>query len=354
MILLGIESSCDETSIAILERTRDRFVVRAHFINSQAATHAKYGGVVPEVAARMHIEVILPALKATLKEARVELADLDAICVTAGPGLITSLLVGVETARTLAYALKKPLVAVNHLAGHLYANWLPDADGNTPDILRAPFPALGLLVSGGHTELVFMRGHGQYKLLGATRDDAAGEAFDKVAKLMGFGYPGGPIVSQLAERGNPNAIKVPRPMIASPDLDFSFAGIKTWVRYYLDRHKLTAQGKRDLAASFEQACVDVLISKTLRAIKAHEPKTLLLAGGVAANKKLRLELGRVVTKRFPKVTYLKPNLAYCTDNAAMITAAGYFQAKKKQFTPWAKLDVDPNWELEKGKTALQL
>ncbi len=347
MILLGIESSCDETSIAILERKRNSFLVRAHFINSQAATHAKYGGVVPEVAARMHAEVILPALQAALDEAKVSLKDLDAVCVTAGPGLITSLLVGAETARTLAYALKKPLVAVNHLAGHLYANWLPDERGDTPSILRAPWPALGLLVSGGHTELVLMRGHGQYKLLGATRDDAAGEAFDKVAKLMGLGYPGGPLVSKLAEQGNPNAINVPRPMITSSDLDFSFAGIKTWVRYYLDRHKLTAQGKRDLAASFEQACVDVLIAKTLRAIKAHEPNTLLLAGGVAANKKLRQELGSAVAKRFPKLRYLKPNLAYCTDNAAMITAAGYFQAKKKHFTPWQKLDVDPNWGLDK-------
>jgi N6-L-threonylcarbamoyladenine synthase len=235
MILLGIETSCDETSLCVLERTRDRFVMLSHFINSQVAAHAKYGGVVPEVAARMHLEVFLPALKATLADANKTLADLDVICVTAGPGLITSLLVGVETARTLAWTLNKPLVAVNHLEGHLYANWLPDTHGLTSEHLTAPFPALGLLVSGGHTELILMRGHGQYKILGATRDDAAGEVFDKVGKILGLGYPGGPFVSKLAERGDPGAIKFPRPMLNSPELDFSFAGLKTSVRYYIEQ-----------------------------------------------------------------------------------------------------------------------
>ncbi|MBU1148956.1 tRNA (adenosine(37)-N6)-threonylcarbamoyltransferase complex transferase subunit TsaD [Patescibacteria group bacterium] len=345
MILLAIETSCDETSIAVLERKREQFILRSHFLASQISTHAKYGGVVPEVAARMHVEVITPGLNAAIKQAKVSLKDIDAVAVTAGPGLITSLLISIEAARTLAWSLKKPLVAVNHLEGHLYANWLPNDKNHQSTIQKNPFPALGLIVSGGHTELVLMTKHGKYKKLGQTRDDAAGEAFDKVAKLMGLGYPGGPILSKLATKGDPESYNWPRPMLNSQNLDFSFAGLKTAVRYYLDTHKVTKKQLPDLAASFEQAVVDVLIHKTLRALKQHKVKTLLLAGGVAANTKLRHELGKAVSKRHPQVNYLQPNLKYCTDNAAMIAAAGYWHAKKKNFTPWQKLDADPNWEL---------
>lgn len=346
MLILGIETSCDETSIAVLERTHDHFVVRSHFLASQVKTHAKYGGVVPEVAARMHLEVILPGLRAALKQARISLPDVDVIAVTAGPGLITSLLVGVETARTLAWSLNKPLVAVNHLEGHLYANWLPEKNRKT-FVPQQPFPALGLLVSGGHTELVLVRNHGQYRLIGQTRDDAAGEVFDKVGKLLGLGYPGGPFVSQLAKRGNPTAIRFPRPMLNSPNLDFSFAGLKTSVRYFLDRHIIQPGNKPDVAASFQAAAVDVLVHKTLRALKRHNVRTLILAGGVSANSELRSGLAAAVAKRHPGVAFLKPNLEYCTDNAAMIAAAGYFHALKKEFTDWKTLDADPDWELGK-------
>lgn len=349
MIILGIESSCDETSVAILERKDGYFIVRSHFVASQVKTHAKFGGVVPEVAARMHLEVMLPGLNAALKEAKVGLKELNAIAVTAGPGLMSSLMVGVEVARTLSWATKTPLVAVNHLAGHLYANWLPDAEGNTPEILKAPFPALGLLVSGGHTELVLMRGHGKFQLLGETRDDAAGEAFDKVAKLMGLGYPGGPVLSKLASTGNPKAYTWPRPMLKSANLEFSFAGLKTAVRYHLEKHRPKKKDLPDIAASFEQAVVDVLVGKTLRALQEHKVKALLLAGGVAANSRLRAELSAAVARRFPAIAFLKPNLPYCTDNAAMIAAAGYFQAKQKRFTRWDTLTADPNWSLVQKK-----
>ncbi len=345
MIILGIETSCDETSVSVLERKTGCFSVRSHWVSSQVRLHAKYGGVVPEVAARRHVEVIIPIIQAALKEAHTKLNDIDVIAVAAGPGLITALLVGVETARAFAWALHKPLVAVNHLEGHLYANWLPDERGHAPPVLNRPFPLLGLIVSGGHTELVLMKKHGQYRILGETLDDAAGEAFDKVAKLMGLGYPGGPALAKLAERGNPNSIHLPRPMLNSPDLNFSFAGLKTAARYYIDKRKLNAQVRRDLAASFEQAAVDVLVHKTLSAMKKYRVKTFCLAGGVAANLKLRRTLQAEINRRHPQIAYLQPNLKYCTDNASMIAVAGYFRAVRKDFTPWAKLDVDPNWRL---------
>lgn len=345
MIILGLETSCDETSVSVLERKAGRFIVRSHWVSSQVKLHAKYGGVVPEVAARRHVEVIIPIIQAALKETHTRLKAINVVAVATGPGLITALLVGVETARALAWSLNKPLVSVNHLEGHLYANWLPNERGQAPRLLNRPFPLLGLIVSGGHTELVLMKNHGQYRILGETLDDAAGEAFDKVAKLMGLGYPGGPALAKLAERGDPYSIPLPRPMLNSPDLNFSFAGLKTAARYYIDKHKLNARLKRDLAASFEQAAVDVLVHKTLRALKIHHVKTFCLAGGVAANLKLRRVLQSEIKRRHPGLACLQPNLKYCTDNASMIAAAGYFRAIRKNFTPWNKLDVDPNWRL---------
>ena len=346
MIILGIETSCDETSVSVLEGKAGRFIVRSHWVSSQVRLHAQYGGVVPEVAARRHVEVII-----ALKEAHIKLNDIDVIAVTAGPGLITALLVGVETARALAWSLHKPLAAVNHLEGHLYANWLPDDQGKTSPALSRPFPVLGLIVSGGHTELVLMKKHGQYRILGETLDDAAGEAFDKVAKLMGLGYPGGPALARLAERGNPNSIHLPRPMLNSSDFNFSFAGLKTAARYHIDKHKLNAQSRRHLAASFEQAEVDVLVHKALRALRAHRIKTFCLAGGVAANLKLRRTLQTEISRRHPRVACLQPNLKYCTDNASMIAVAGYFHALRKDFMPWTKLDVDPNWRLGSAQSS---
>lgn len=322
MRILGIETSCDETAIAIVEGRGERLTVKKHLVASQIKIHAKYGGVVPEVAAREH----LPKIDALLR--RTVAADgrgIDAIAVTAGPGLITSLRVGTDVARTLAWAWGKPLVAVNHLEGHIYANWLSDG--------KMRFPALVLIVSGGHTELVLMKGHGKYRLLGATRDDAAGEAFDKVGKMLGLGYPGGPAVSKMAARGNVRAVKLPRPMIDSGDYDFSFAGLKTAVLYETKKRRVNVA---DMCASFEQAVVDVLVAKTIRAAKQYRAKTVLLAGGVAANRRLRYALS--------SIAHL-PDLTYTTDNAAMIAAAGYFKARRREFIDPMKLEPNPNWQL---------
>jgi len=342
MKILGIESSCDETSLAIIEGQRGRLRVKKHIIASQIKTHAKYGGVVPEVAARAHMETLFPLLEKFVPRSG---KGIDAIAVTAGPGLITSLRVGVETAKTLAWLWDKPLVGVNHLEGHIYSNWL----GSKYQVAGIKFPVLCLLVSGGHSELVLMQDHGKYKVLGRTRDDAAGEAFDKVAKLLGLGYPGGPKLSKIAEVGQRDYVKLPRPMIDRANFDFSFSGLKTAVFYELK--KLTAKQraskktKANFAASFEEAVVDVLVTKTLRAIAKYQPKTVMLAGGVSANKRLRSKMGYQIKKDFPKIKFIKPAMRYTGDNAAMIAVAGYFRTKAKDFVDPVKLKADPNMHL---------
>ncbi len=350
--ILGIETSCDETSLALLSATGGRFVVEKVLTASQVLIHKKYGGVVPEVAAREHAETIFPVLKKMLPlDAARGNPRIDAIAVTAGPGLITSLRVGVDAARTLAWLWKKPLVAVNHVEGHIAANWLPRAKTGRgpipPSSARLPriaFPALALIVSGGHTELLLMRGFGRYELLGATRDDAAGEAFDKTAQLLGLGYPGGPVVAKLAERGNPSAVKLPRPMIASGDFDFSFSGLKTAVRDVIE-----ARGKKpkvaDICASFQAAAIEVLVTKTVAAAKKTQAKTVLLGGGVAANRALRATLAAAVAEALPRVAYREPDLAWTSDNAAMIAAAGHFALRTKRYADPLALGPDANWEL---------
>jgi N6-L-threonylcarbamoyladenine synthase len=275
----------------------------------------------------------------------------DAIAVTCGPGLVTSLLVGTELARTLSYLWEKPLVAVNHLEGHIYANWLPpigELKVKSEKLKAFRFPILCLIVSGGHTELVLMKKHLDYTVIGATRDDAAGECFDKVAKILKLGYPGGPIISKLAHKGNPRAVELPRPMLNSKDFDFSFAGLKTAVLYKVQSNKKLASQKyiKDLAASFEQAAVDVLVAKTVRAANKYKAETVLLGGGVAANQRLREQLVAVIKKQLPAIQCSLPNINYTTDNAAMIATAGYFHVLKKDFTLWQKLEVDPNLELK--------
>ncbi|MBU0613439.1 tRNA (adenosine(37)-N6)-threonylcarbamoyltransferase complex transferase subunit TsaD [Patescibacteria group bacterium] len=340
MIILGIETSCDETAAAIVENKRGVFKVRSNVVSSQIKIHAKTGGVVPEVAAREHIKNILPVVEQALKEGKATQKDIDAIAVTTGPGLITSLIVGVETAKTLAHVWNKPVVSVNHIEAHLYANFASNK--------KVSFPLLALIVSGGHTELILMKKHGHYKLIGKTRDDAAGEAFDKVAKILKLGYPGGPIISKLANKGNARAFDLPRPMLKDKTYDFSFSGLKTAVLYESQSKKHNFNSKKkiaDMSASFEQATVDVLIKKTTRATKEHKIKTVLLAGGVAANKKLRADLKKELQTELPKVELLLPDLDYCTDNAAMIAVAGYFHARKKEFTQISKIQADPNWEL---------
>jgi len=336
MIILGIESSCDDTSVALLDCSdKNSPIILSEKTASQIEIHKKYGGVVPEIAGRMHAEKIVPLIEEVLKDQ----PKPDAIAVTAGPGLITGLIVGVEAAKTLSLAWNIPLIAVNHLQGHVYSVEL------TPD-QKIIYPAIALVVSGGHTEIVQIEKPGAYKPLGATKDDAAGECFDKVAKLLGLPYPGGPQISKLAQTGKTTAINFPRPMIKENNFDFSFSGLKTSALYWLkDNQLLNETDTENFCASFEQAIVDVLIHKTIKAIKKYSPKTVILAGGVSANKKLRESLKKTIKNEFPKVNFFFPELKYCMDNAAMIAMAGYYQAKKNNFTSWDKISADPNWHL---------
>jgi N6-L-threonylcarbamoyladenine synthase len=311
-------------------------------IASQADLHAKYGGVVPEVAAREHVTAIIPTIDTALKEAKTNLAKIDTIAVTQGPGLMTSLLVGIETAQALGVATGKPVLPINHLEAHVYANF---AQGSGDRVQGTVFPALILVVSGGHTLLVLMNGHGKYKILGETVDDAAGEAFDKTAKLLGLGYPGGPALSKLAESGNSKKFNFPRPMINSDNFNFSFSGLKTAVLYEVQRHKdINKKLKADFAASIQQAIVDVLISKTEKAILKFKPKAIMLGGGVAANKMLR-ERYKLLAKSY-KLDVSIPKYEYCTDNAAMIGLAAYYKIQNKKAKFLKTFRADPNLELK--------
>jgi len=346
MNILGIETSCDDTSIAVVEcrppspRQKRGFgrvnKILSSIVSSQIKVHAPYGGVVPNLAARAHLENIKPILEQALKEAGNP--EVDLIAVTKGPGLIPCLLVGVNFARALAYNWQKPIIGVNHLEGHLYANLIDNPKVN--------FPALCLIVSGGHTQLVLMKNHGQYQLLGETRDDAAGEAFDKVAKLLGLGYPGGPIISKRAEKGNTDSFDLPRPMLNSKDYDFSFSGLKTAVLYQLKRGPRRSPAQvNNMAASFEKAAVDVLISKTIKAAKEFKVKTIMISGGVAANMKLREEMAEKVKKELPQVELRIPDIIFCTDNAAMIAVVTCFKNTETQLSNWTKIEADANLRL---------
>lgn len=339
MKILAIETSCDETSAAVVE---DGTRVYSNVIASQIALHHETGGVVPEVAAREHVVKIMPVVAQALEEAGMRLDDMDAIAVTQGPGLLSSLVIGVTAASTLALASGKPLIPVNHISGHIYANWLEE---DPDDPIR--FPLMVLTVSGGHNELVSMTSHANFKLLGETLDDAAGEAFDKVARLLGLGYPGGPHVSRVAEAGNPQRFDFPRATLGKNSYDFSFSGLKTAV-LNLVREEHSREGQlsegfiADCAASFQEAVCDVLTKKLLRAAKEYNVAEVHLAGGVSANKRLREMAGERVGKKF-KLRYCK-QLSYCTDNAAMIGATAFFhyqKAPKSYVTPLNTL-ADPN------------
>lgn len=332
MIILGIETSCDETAAALVAYQRGKFNIISNVVSSQIEIHKKYGGVVPEIAARNHIINIIPVIDEALTKANIKPNKIDRIAVTTGPGLITSLIVGIETAKTLAYAWNKPICSINHLKAHLFANWL----NNQP----IKYPAVSLIVSGGHTELVLIKSKNKFKKIGQTLDDAAGEAFDKVAQLLNIGYPGGPIISTLASNGNPNAFKFPRPMINNNDFDFSFSGLKTSVLYTVKKiKKVDQKTKADLCASFQSAAVDVLVKKTIKAALNYKAKTVLLSGGVAANKLLRERLKQNITEH--KLNFLMPEIFLCTDNATMIAAAAAFVKP----TAWQKLKVNPNLEI---------
>jgi N6-L-threonylcarbamoyladenine synthase len=309
MIILGIETSCDETSIALVEDGRH---VLSNIIASQMLEHATYGGVVPEVASRRHVEAIIPVLREALVVAGKTLTDIDAIAVTNRPGLLGALLVGVSAAKALAMALQIPIVGVHHIEAHFYANFLGTSE--------AQFPAVALVVSGGHTDLFHCQDHGKYTLLGRTRDDAAGEAFDKCARLMGLGYPGGPSVQNAALGGNPKAIAFPRAWLPGTH-EFSFSGLKTSVRYEMRKENLPPTS--DIAASFQEAVVDVLVKKTVLAAQSVNVERIFLAGGVAANTRLREKMQTACDKAGLSLFYPAPVL--CTDNGAMIAATGYFR-----------------------------
>ncbi|MEN8615147.1 tRNA (adenosine(37)-N6)-threonylcarbamoyltransferase complex transferase subunit TsaD [Dehalogenimonas sp. THU2] len=304
MLVLGIESSCDETAAAVV---RDGVKILSNQIASQVDIHARYGGVVPEVASRQHLLSSVPVLEKCLADASLELDDIDAIAVTSGPGLAGSLLVGVNFAKALAMATGKPLIGVNHLEGHIYANWLA---GELPQ-----FPVMALIVSGGHTDLVYMKGHADYQIIGRTRDDAAGEAFDKAARLLNLGYPGGPAVDKAARLGKPG-LKLPRAVIRGSH-DFSFSGLKTALYRLVETGQVTSPN--DAAASFQEAVVKVLVSKTIAAADEYGVNQILLAGGVAANSRLRERM-----REESPIPVLIPPLPLCTDNAAVIASCGYF------------------------------
>ena len=351
MIILGIETSCDETAVAVLEQKNNRIQILSNVVASSASLQAKYGGIIPEQAAREQLKSIIPVIEESLEVAHIKPEDLDAIAVTQGPGLIGSLLVGVETAKTLATiwneqssraSRTKPLIPVNHLIGHFYANWINTLD--TPQ-----FPCLGLLVSGGHTDLVLFTNHGKYKYLGGTRDDAAGECFDKCARLLGLPYPGGPQISKLAKMGDSSKFKLPVPM-NDKSLDFSYSGLKTAVANIIHTSKVdfdSLEVKQDLAASIEETIIKSLINKVVLAIQRYKVDQIMVAGGVAANQKLSSTLKQKCEELDIKLHIPTPSL--CTDNGAMIASAAFFLPADRQGQKPIKnpltLQADPNLAL---------
>jgi len=349
MIVLALETSCDETSWSVLQVSNHQLFIKALTISSQTKLHARWGGVVPELAARRHNEIIIPLLRQTLNQAQLQPPAIDLIAVTAGPGLITALRVGVETARALAATWGKPLLGVNHINGHLVSPFLNKNHWPLAN-LSSTWPAIALVASGGHTELYLMTKLNRTKLLGKTLDDAAGEAFDKVAKMINLPYPGGPRVAKLASQGNRQAFNFPRPMIKHKNCNFSFAGLKTAVLYTLPKiKKLNHQTKANLCAAFEQAVVDVLVYKTLKAAQEYKARTVIVAGGVSANQHLRNTLTAVISEQLPTTQLLLPDLKFTGDNAAMIALAGAAQVNFKKsprlINNWKKLQPNANWEL---------
>ncbi len=318
-LIMGIETSCDETAAAIVE---DGKKIISNIVASQISIHQKYGGVVPEIASRTHIKYIIPVIDKALDESGIKITDLSAIAVTYGPGLIGSLLVGLSLAKAMAYAQNIPFIGINHLEAHIYANFLEH------NKIKPPF--ICLIVSGGHTSLVYIRNFGEYKLLGQTKDDAAGEVFDKIVKVLDLGYPGGPITEKLAKEGEPSSIKFPRPLLNDKSYDFSFSGLKTAVIYYIK--ELKKENKdipvRDILASFQQAVIDVLVKKTVKAALKFKTKQIILAGGVAANSSLRREIKEKANLFDIKV--FCPSVSLCTDNAAMVASTGYYKFKKNK------------------------
>ena len=400
MYILGIETSCDDTAAAVIEAkgefAKPSFSVLSSVSYSQVAIHKKFGGIVPNLASRAHLLKIAPTVKSALLMSDINNEDIDLIAVTRGPGLLPSLLVGVNFARALAYKWQKPIIGINHIEGHIYSNWLKESRSYFQSGLRARsghgvprsgtsegeslsatrwgarekrermseilFPALILIVSGGHTELILMKDYGKYKIIGETLDDAAGECFDKTARILGLGFPGGPAIAALADKfqvpSSKLQVQLPRPIINSNNYNFSFSGLKTAVLYlYNDLAKKYPISKIRPALAYEiqNAIVDVLIAKTVKAIKNYNPKSVMIAGGVSANKKLREEMSKKIAPY--KISFFAPELSYTTDNASMIAAAGYFSAiggsasggnysaKKPKPDSWKKMEANANLKL---------
>lgn len=334
MRILGIESSCDETSAAVVDVDEKNIKILSNVVSSQIKSHQPYGGVVPEVAARRHCDLIFPVIKKALDS----VDDVELIAVTRGPGLMTSLLVGITTAEALSQLKGVPAIGVNHLEGHVLSPFIEHSQYPPKQEI---FPAIVLTASGGHTQLVLMKAIGEYETLGTTIDDAAGEAFDKVAKMLELGYPGGPEIDKLAKHGNPQAHDFPRPMLQFKDFRFSFSGLKTAVKYAIRDFKgdLNIEAKQDISASFQRAVMDVLIKKTLRAVEKYNAKSVFVAGGVAANTELRTRMENELGSKL-----LLVDRKYTGDNAAMIALAGYFEFLRQQKNP-RPIEADPKLAL---------
>lgn len=344
MKILGIETSCDETAAAVVA---DGTKILSNVVASSSDMHIKSGGIIPEIAARQQVISILPVIQNAMLNAKCKMSNIDAIAVTVGPGLIGSLLVGVETAKTLAYLWKKPIIPVNHLVAHIYANWLEKKSNVKSQMSKVPqFPALALVVSGGHTDLVLMSNHGKLKWLGGTRDDAAGEAFDKCARLLGLPYPGGPSISKEATKFLNHSSTInhqpltlfPRPLINENNFDWSFSGLKTAVLREVKGKSLKVKEKEMLAAEIQEAIVDSLVEKSIKAIKKYKPKSFLLSGGVAANKRLREKFNSRIKDEILQVIFHVPPADLCTDNAAYIAACAFYN-----YNPidWRKINANP-------------
>lgn len=358
MIILAIETSCDETACAVILAQKNNVKILSNIVSSQVKLHAAWGGVVPNLAAREHLKNILPVIETALKEAHVPREKIDLLAVTEGPGLIPALLIGVNAAKTLAYVWQKPLLGIHHIEGHIYANFV---DLNQKSAIK--FPALCLVVSGGHTQLVHMKNHLDYKIVGETLDDAAGEAFDKVARILNIGYPGGPKVAQYAAEHKLKATDAesykptfPRPMLNKNNFDFSFSGLKTAVLYETKKNPEKISNEKYIAAvchEFQQAVIDVLITKTLKAAEKFKPQSILLAGGVSANQELRQQLGQAIESNLPGAQYFTPELPLTGDNAAMIAAAAYYRFQNMPKTKqkllqknWLKISADANLKIK--------
>ncbi len=388
MLILGIETSCDETAVALIEKNSKGIFVLSNAISSQIKLHAKWGGVVPNLAAREHLKNIIPVLKSALTKASKKMSDVDLISVTKGPGLIPALLIGTNFAKTLSYIYQKPLLGIHHIEGHIYANFIENkisintksqtinSKQNTQYTIQDTqqkelkiFPILALVVSGGHTQLILMTNHFKYKVIGETQDDAAGEAFDKVARILGLGYPGGPIISQKAKEHKNKKTKknshkpiFPRPMLHSHDFNFSFSGLKTSVLYYVKNYrkqnnleenfKLPLKFIKETAYEFQEAATDILVIKTIQAALKYNPKTIFIAGGVSANDNLREKMSKAVCKKVPHINYQSQSAVYSTDNAAMIAMAASYRWEKMTLTQ--KNKTLKNWHTLQASAQLKI